>query len=69
MKEETPQQGPVTPTVYKREYDIQRIEKLDPLVRRLQKWRDADHEDALVMSRNDVILILEGVYALRRLSR
>jgi len=64
----TPQQGPATATVYKREYDIQRIEKLDPIVAALQKWRDADHEPTLALSRNDVVNILEGIYALRRLS-
>ena len=65
----TPQQGPTVPTVYKREYDIQRIKMLDKVVARLHDWRNADHEDAKVLCRNEIIDIIEGVNALRRLSQ
>jgi hypothetical protein len=39
------------------------------IVTELQEWRDEDHEDTKVMTRNDIIEILEGIYTLRRLER
>jgi len=32
----------------------------------LQQWRDADHEDVLMLSRNDVIGLLEEAYRWQR---
>jgi len=31
----------------------------------LEKWRTADHEDNILLSRNQIIEIIEGVKALR----
>jgi hypothetical protein len=41
------------------------FKKFDEVLRRLQAWRDADHEDNLVLYRTHVIEIIEGVKALR----
>lgn len=35
------------------------------LMTELQTWRDKDHEDARVLTRNEIIEILEGVKSLR----
>lgn len=37
----------------------------DALMERLQAWRNADHEDSTLLSRNAIIEIIEGVKALR----
>lgn len=37
----------------------------DRIVTELQAWRDEDHGDAKVLHRNQIIEILEGIYALR----
>ena len=38
----------------------------DRIMARLAAWRLEDHEDALVLSRNEIIEIIEGVKALQR---
>ncbi len=41
--------------------------KFNLLMENLERWRTADHEDAITLTRHQMIVILEGVKALRRM--
>ena len=58
---ETVQQGPASKP--RRPHDFR---KFDELMAGLQYWRDADHEDSIILCRSYVIEIIEGVKALQR---
>jgi hypothetical protein len=61
---EPPTQGPaVVSKPDLRPYDYSRFTRL---MDGLQKWRDDDHEDTILLYRSDMIEIIEGINALRR---
>jgi hypothetical protein len=39
--------------------------RFDHMVERMQAWREADHADSIVFSRNDIVTLLEGIKELR----
>jgi hypothetical protein len=41
------------------------LEAVKPLIERLQCWRDADREDTLILTRGEIIQLLEEIYRLR----
>lgn len=49
--------GP-SPTFTPRPHDLTRFRKI---MDALQRWRSADHEDAIALTRNQIIEIIEGV--------
>ena len=59
---DVPQQGPAVPTK-PYTHDLTRFNQLIDI---LQRWRSADHEDAITLHRNQIIEIIEGVKQLRR---
>lgn len=59
---DTPTEGPVNFTIRSRTHDFRWF---DRIVRGLQEWRNADHEDAKMLHRNEIIEIIEGIRALK----
>lgn len=59
---ESPQQGPESIAGPLKSYDFT---KFDELMRNLAKWREIDHEDALILARTHVVELVEGVKQLR----
>ena len=43
--------------------------RFDEVMKRLQEWRSADHEDSITIERTYIITIIEGVKALRPVIR
>lgn len=44
---------------------IDLTERFEALIIALQRWRDEDHEAAILLARSDIIDILEGVKIMR----
>ncbi len=57
-----PAQGPLVTLPFRKRPASAWFERL---VNELQAWRDKDHEDAKVLTRNEIIEILEGIKSLR----
>lgn len=57
-----PSQGPAAADP-QRVYPLAEYERLwlDRLVHRLSEWRNDDHYDTITLSRNEVIMLLEGL--------
>jgi hypothetical protein len=62
MIHESPTTGPMLPA---RDYKHD-LKYFTPLVERLSEWRSDDHEDAIVLTRNQIIELLEGIKELKR---
>ena len=60
--EGTPSQGPAVVPLTRKPHDFSAFNGLMII---LEKWRTADHEDNILLSRNQIIEIIEGVKALR----
>jgi hypothetical protein len=38
---------------------------MTPLLERLQRWRDRDHEDTIILTRGEIIWLIEEIKRLR----
>ncbi len=64
MEAQSPQQGPEESGAPRllQAHDFTRFDKL---MLAMSKWRDLDHEDALILGRSEVVDLVEGVKQLR----
>jgi hypothetical protein len=62
---QTPAQGPKVIPLAPKPFDFYRF---DGLMDEFQIWRDEDNENNFLLSRNEIIEIIEGVNALRRMN-
>jgi hypothetical protein len=63
---QTPAQGPKVAPLAPKPFNFSRF---DSFMDELQIWCDVDNEDNFLLSRNEIIEIIEGVNALRRESK
>lgn len=63
MNSDAPTQGPAIPPRKPGPMPDWQKRQLSRLVGRLSAWRSADHEDTIVMTRSEVICLLDGLSA------